>query len=226
MTPERKHRISTVLDRRQPDLTVIADEVHKGRNIAAIMRTCDAVGIDEMHSVQPVDGFRPFRGTALGTEKWVQVCLHDTAQLAIEQCRQQNMQLVATSLTDRAVDFRAVDYTRPTAIILGAENDGVSYDVLEEADVHVTIPMMGMVESFNVSVACAVILLEAQRQRAAAGLYDQPRLAETVRTTRFFQWAHPVIADYCNRKGLEYPPVDEQGEIIDPALWYHATREA
>ena len=75
MTPERFSKIQRVLSKRQPDLTVITDEVHKGRNLSAIVRTCDAVGITEFNSVIPGAGFRPYRGTTLGSDKWVNVHL-------------------------------------------------------------------------------------------------------------------------------------------------------
>ena len=84
--------------------------------------------------------------------------------------------------------------------------------------------MQGMVESLNVSVACAIILAEAQRQRQAAGLYDRCRLdAEEYRTT-LFRWCQPVLSKYCDENGFEYPPLDEEGDVLQPALWYRSVR--
>lgn len=224
MTPERFRRISRVLQQRQPDLTVITDEVHKGRNLAAIMRSCDAVGIDRMHCVVPVDGYRSYRGTSLGSDKWVQVQLHDDVEAPIGHLKAAGFQIVAADASGAAADYRSVDYTKPTALLLGSELKGVSDVARQSVDQLVSIPMMGMVESFNVSVAGAIILLEAQRQRTAAGMYDQQRLPESEFARRFFQWAHPQLAAYCDQRGLEYPAVREDGELADGSGWYQRVR--
>ncbi len=221
MTPERLEKIRAVLNRRQADLTVINDEVHKGRNLAAIMRTCDAVGIDHMHVVEPKDGYRSYRGTASGSNKWVEVSTYYSVTEAIAEAKTKGMKVVAAHLDDRAVDYRSIDYCEPTALLMGMERSGVSAEALALADETVVVPMMGMVESFNVSVAAAIILAEAQRQRDAAGMYQQCRLEAEHYKRRFFQWAHPQVASFCDEKSLSYPEVDMDGEIIDGPSWYH-----
>lgn len=225
MTPERYAKLRQVLDLRQPDLTVIADEVHMGRNLSAIMRTCDAVGVTGVHGVEPKRGFKAFRGTALGSHKWVEWTLHRDVAEPISQLQGQGFQVVAAHLSAEAVDFREVDYTRPTALLLGTEKYGVSDQALASVDRHITIPMMGMVESFNVSVACAIILAEAQRQRLAAGQYDKPRLDKQSYQRLLFRWAHPAVTRYCDDNNLAYPALDEEGEIVEPAEWYRYIRE-
>lgn len=226
MTPARYKRIMGVLQNRQPDLTVVADEVHKGRNLAAMVRTCDAVGVDTLYSVQPKAGYWPFKGTTLGSHKWVEVKLCKNLHEPLRQLKSEGYQLVSTALSSKAIDYREIDYTKPTALVLGSEDAGVSSEALDASDHLITIPMMGMVESFNVSVACAVILLEAQRQRLKKGMYGQRRLPDSTHARRFFEWAHPEIANYCKQKGLDYPPVrEEDGEIVEPALWYKQARQ-
>lgn len=225
MTPERFATIKRVLDQRQPDLTVITDEVHKGRNLSAIMRNCDAVGIDKMHCVIPQKGFRNFRGTDLGTHKWVDADVYDCVSQPVGKLQKQGFQVVAAHLSHTAVDYCKIDYTKPTALLLGTEKEGVSEQALDAADHHVVIPMMGMVESFNVSVACAVILVEAQRQRLEAGLYSKSRMDSELYKTRLFRWCQPIVTEFCDERGLAYPAIDEEGEIIEPANWYRDVRE-
>lgn len=225
MTPERFQTICKVLRQRQPDLTVITDEVHKARNLSAIVRTCDAVGIQEFHCVEPVKGYRGFRGTALGSHKWVDTILHTDVTSGIRHLKERGFKIVAAHLSPEAVDFRAVDYTVATALLMGTEKEGVSAAALELADEQVMIPMMGMVESLNVSSACAIILTEVQRQRQLAGLYDTLRLPEERYRTMLFQWCQPVVTKFCDERGLEYPPLDEQGDILNPAEWYRRVRE-
>lgn len=225
MTPERFRKIHQVLERRQPDLTVIADEVHKGRNIAAILRTCDAVGIDRIHCVRPEAGYRPYRGTALGTQKWVSISLFEHIEEPLTACKASGMQIVVTSVGAGAEDYWMPDYTRPTALVLGSERLGISCAAEQKADIKIRIPMVGMVESLNVSAACAIVLAEAQRQRRDAKMYDTCRLDRHTYQERFFQWAHPAVARYCDANALAYPEVGDDGEIVEPAAWYRKVRE-
>jgi len=124
--------------------------------------------------------------------------------------------LVAAHLSDTALDYRDIDYTQATALVLGTELFGVSDATLSYVDQQISIPMMGVSQSLNVSVACAIVLYEARQQRQAAGLYQQCRLDdETLRCQRF-EWLHPVLAEYCQRHGLDYPALDECGELAEP----------
>lgn len=226
MTPERYQRLRAVLDRRQPDLTVITDNVHKGRNLSAIVRTADAAGIAEMHAVIDDKDYKAFRGTAMGSHSWVAVRRHRDIAALITGLQGDGYQVLAAHLDADSVDYRQPDYTRPTAILLGAEKRGVSAEACALADAHITIPMMGMVQSYNVSVAAGIILSEAQYQREQQGLYDRPRLDEQTYRQTLFEWAHPQVRDFCRENGLEYPALREQdGEIAEPAQWYKRIRE-
>lgn len=225
MTPERKHRLESVLNARQPDLTVVADEVHKGRNMAAIVRTCDAVGVARLYSVVPEDGYNPYRGTALGANKWVDVKRCSNVLDPIGYLKAEGYQIVSTGLDARAKHYQDIDYTRPTALLMGNEKRGISDAARALTDHLVTIPMVGMVESLNVSVAAAIILNEAQNQRRKIGMYDQARLPPEEYRRLFFKWAHPKVAAYCEDRNLAYPPMRDDGEIIEPATWYESVRQ-
>lgn len=220
MTPERLAKLRGILDKRQPDLTVITDYVHKGRNLSAIVRTADAVGIGKVHSVIGDKDYRSFRGTALGSHRWVEVHRHRELPKPVSQLKSEGFQIVAAHLSSAAVDFHDVDYTRPTALLLGAEKVGVSEQGIALADVHVIVPMVGMVESFNVSVAAGIILSEARHQRQQAGCYDTQRLDQETYDRLFFEWAHPKVRDFCVRHQLEYPALRDDGEIEEPSKWY------
>ena len=225
MTPERFARLRATLDKRQPDLTVLTDYVHKGRNLSAIVRTADAVGIGDVHCVIGDQDYRAFRGTALGSHRYVQVHRYRELTEPLAQLKGQGFQVLAAHLSTTAIDYHAVDYTKPTALLLGAEKEGISDLASELADVHVTIPMVGMTESFNVSVAAAIILNEARHQRQQAGLYDSQRIAQSDYERLFFEWAHPKIRDFCRANHFDYPPLREDGEIIEPAAWYAEKRQ-
>ncbi|CAH0532304.1 tRNA (guanosine(18)-2'-O)-methyltransferase [Vibrio stylophorae] len=229
MTPERYQRIMQVLDCRQPDLTVCLEQVHKPQNISAVIRTADAVGVHQVHAIWPRGSkMRTLGHTSAGARNWVDVQTHHDTASAFAELKAQGMQIVATNLSDRAVDFRQVDYTRPTAIVVGQEKTGISDEALAMADQHIIIPMVGMVESLNVSVASALILYEAQRQRQLAGLYQTPaaQLDRQAIDRLLFERGHPVLAKVAKRKNLPYPSFDEQGEIIADAAWWQAMQSS
>ena len=215
MTPERQQKLRRVLDSRQPDLTVLLDDVHKPHNFSAILRSCDAVGVFEAHAVWGDPALRPNHLISGGTGKWVGIRTHPDIDTAVSALRAHGHQLVAAHPEGDAQDYRDIDYTRPTALMLGAELRGLGRRALECADARVCVPMVGMVESLNVSVAAATILFEAQRQRANADLYSASRLDRAVYDKTLFEWAHPAVARYCRRHKLPYPALDDDGEICE-----------
>ncbi len=213
MTPERFNRLKAVLQARQTDLTVVMDWVHKPHNFNAIIRSCDAVGVYETHYIPVEEGFRPLTNTAKGSQKYVIANKHDNFSKVADKLKGSGYQLLAAHLSTEAVDYRCIDYTKPTAIVMGAELEGVQTSTADSVDQHIIIPMVGMVESLNVSVACALILYEAQRQRAAAGLYEQQSLDEATYQKVLFEWCWPKIAKLCQKQGRSYPELDEFGEF-------------
>ena len=216
MTAERHARLDAVLARRQPDLTIYAENLHKPRNFSAMVRTCDAVGINEIHAYQDESGPRIHWNTPQGAEKWMRIKTHRDPRDACQHLKSNGFQLIAAHLGSATVDYREVDYTRPTAVVLGTELFGVSETTLSFVDEQIRIPMMGVTQSLNVSVACAVVLYEAQRQRERAGMYEACRLDEKTLAEQRFEWLHPVLADYCQRHQLDYPDLDEAGELAEP----------
>lgn len=213
MKDKRCEVIDRVLDRRQPDLTVLADRLHKPRNFSAIIRTCDAVGINEVHAVPGEEGLAIHWNTSQGAEKWMKVRPHENIASAAGFLHEKGFQLVAAHLSDEAKDYRDIDYTVPTALVVGTELFGVSEEALAHADLQVMIPMRGMTQSLNVSVACAIVLYEAQRQRDEKGMYDKSRLDDDVLAVQRFEWLHPVVARFCRERGLDYPELDDDGNI-------------
>lgn len=216
MTAERCARLDAVLARRQPDLTVFAENLHKPKNFSAMVRNCDAVGINEMHVLPGETELRKHWNTSQGAEKWMRIKTHESSQQACSWLKSTGFQLVAAHLSEAAIDYHDVDFTQPTALVLGTELFGVSDDTLSYVDQQISIPMMGVTQSLNVSVACAIVLYEAQRQRQAAGMYDSCRLDDATLARQRFEWLHPVLTAYCQRHGLEYPALDEAGELAEP----------
>ena len=215
MTSERFQKIKDVLNKRQPDLTVVMDNVHKPHNLAAIIRTCDAVGIGDIHGVSTNEQKVGVNlKSASGSNHWVNLHIHDSTSSFIRTLKKDDFSIYAANDSQAAVDYRVIDYTKPTAIILGAELDGISQDTLDGADGEIKVPMQGMVESLNVSVANAVVLFEAQRQRLRAGHYDTCRLENDVYEKLLFEFAYPEVAKVMRSKGEPYPELDHDGAIV------------
>ena len=190
------------------------DRVNKSHNFSAILRNCDAAGVLDVHVVPPEGGLDLHHATSAGTKKWIGVRRHPDIPTGVAHLEREGFQLVAAHPSPDAVDFREMDYTRPTAFVMGAELHGVSPEALKAAHTHVVVPMMGMVHSLNVSVATALLLFEAMRQREAAGMYAAPSLPPAVFRTRLFEWAYPTLARRLREEGRPYPDLDEDGQIV------------
>ena len=214
MTLRRYTRIRDVLIKRQYDLTILAEDVYKPHNLSAMLRSCDAVGIAKAHAINPTGGVPTYNETSASADKWVELQTHEALEPALSSLRSQNMKLYAAHLSSSALDYRALDYTEPTCILFGNERSGVSERAAEAADAHIIVPMLGMVESLNVSVATAVILFEAQRQRLAAGKYDVSQLGPQALNARLFELLYPRAAKELKNQGLPYPVIDE-AELAD-----------
>jgi tRNA (guanosine-2'-O-)-methyltransferase len=178
-TERRQARIRSVLARRQPDLTVVLENVHDPHNVSAILRSCDGVGVLRAHAVYsieepPLGAFA--RQTSASAAKWVEVERHQSLAACYERLRADGFSILVTSIGPDSRSLYDWDLREPVALVLGNEMRGVSTEAREMADGAIQIPMVGMVESLNVSVACAVCLYEAFRQRTVAGDYELPKL--------------------------------------------------
>jgi tRNA (guanosine-2'-O-)-methyltransferase len=219
MSPERYARIRHFLSLRQSNLTLCLEQLHKPHNVSAIVRSCDAVGVYEVHAVWD-EKPQIRKSTAMGSENWVYTREHLCIEDAVGHLKKQNMQVLVTNLSDNAVDFRDIDYTQPTAIVLGQEKYGATKEAVIAADQDIIIPMVGMVQSLNVSVAAALILYEAQRQRQLAGMYNTQQLTEQACQKILFEGGFPKLREICDRKGLPYPYIDNKGHIDADEQWW------
>ncbi|NNM04322.1 MAG: tRNA (guanosine(18)-2'-O)-methyltransferase TrmH [Gemmatimonadetes bacterium] len=214
MNPERFRRIRETLARRQPDLTVLMESVNKTHNFSAILRSCDAVGVLEAHGVMPEKGIDLHHHTSAGTTRWMGVRVHEDVRSAIGHLHGEGFTVVAAHPSDRTRDFRGIDLTRPIAFMVGAELFGLSEEGISLADETVMIPMAGMVRSLNVSVATALLLFEAFRQRDAKGMYEEARIPAGEFKRLLFEWSYPEIAQVLRKKGQPFPALSDQGEIL------------
>lgn len=190
-TQRRVDRFEAAIAKRQPSLTVVLEDVFDPHNASAVLRTCDAVGIREVHLVYvnqepPRKSFG--RSTSGSAAKWLDLHFHDSIEACYAHLRDRGFSILATALHDDSHELYSIDFTQPTALVFGNEKEGVSEAGLAGADGTVYIPMQGMVESLNISVSCAVSLYEAMRQRKNAGMYDEPQLSPELRDAMLVDW--------------------------------------
>ena len=217
LLPRRFERLKAVLDHRMADLTVLLEHVEKPHNLSAILRSCDAVGALEAHAVSLQGRPRTFNSTAQGSQKWVALNDHPNIETAIGTLKQQGFRVFGTHLGVDARDDRDCAFTGPPAFVLGAEKWGLSDRARDLMDEALFIPMRGMVQSLNVSVATATLLFEALRQRQAAGL--APSHGEGLEPDHYrqllFEWSYPDVARWCREQGRDYPELNAEGELTE-----------
>jgi len=215
--PRRFQRLKSVLNKRISDLTVLVENVEKPHNLSAIIRSCDAVGVLEAYAIFNKEKFLTFNSTAQGSQKWVQINQYKETTEAIKILKNKGFKLYGTNLSPKSIDYRECNFTKSTAFVLGAEKWGISEEASSLMDEHIHIPMRGMVESLNVSVAASSLLFEALRQRKVANLIPESGegMSKETYKTKLFEWAYPEVANWCKSEGKEYPSLNEKGEIID-----------
>ena len=179
MTPERREKLLKVLSKRQPDLTVVLENVFDPHNISAVMRTCDAIGIQEIYILNTRIPMHKKWGSRSSSSaaKWLTIHQYEDANACFAELRKHYSSILTTHLSSDAVSLHGIDFTKSTALVFGNEHSGVSDEIRALADGNFVIPQVGIIRSLNISVACAVTLYEAFRQKNAAGHYDRDDLS-------------------------------------------------
>ncbi len=191
MTPQRMEKLTAVLDKRQDDITIVLENVFDPHNISAVMRTCDAVGIQELFILNtkiPRHKKWGFKSSS-SAKKWLTVHQYENASACFSSLRKRYSSILTTHLSDDAVSLYQVDFTKSIALIFGNEHNGVSDEIRAMADGNFVIPQAGIIRSLNISVACAVSLYEAFRQKSLAGHYDHRKLDEAKYNELLNEWS-------------------------------------
>lgn len=180
MTPERYQRLTSVLNKRQPDITVVLENVFDPHNVSAVMRTCDAVGIQDIFILNnkiPPHKKWGYRSSSTAAE-WLTIHQFTNVDECFTELRKRYKKIYATHLSEDATMLHQLNLTESVALVFGNETFGVSEEITKLVDGTFIIPQVGIIKSLNISVACAVTLYEAFRQKQIAGHYEEPRLGE------------------------------------------------
>lgn len=191
MTPERHQRLEAVLAKRQNDLTVVLENVFDPHNISAVMRSCDAVGVQEVYVLNTKIPRHKKWGarSSSSAAKWLTVHQFEDAAACVAALRKGYDRILTTHLASDAVDLYRFDLTQKTALVFGNEHGGVSDEIRMLCDGNFAIPQVGMIRSLNISVACAVCLYEAFRQKQSAGHYDAQKLGAAEKDILWQAWS-------------------------------------
>jgi tRNA (guanosine-2'-O-)-methyltransferase len=186
----RLNKISEVVKSRQHSLRIVLENIHDPHNVSAILRTCDAVGVPKVSLLYNLEKFpRIGKKSSASARKWVDVEKFSSVNECYESLKREGYSIYTSSISIDAVDLYKLDFKKKIAIVFGNEHRGVSDDALNLADKKFKIPMYGMVQSLNVSVAAAIVLYEALRQRQKKGLYKQSELDQQQQDLLIEVWA-------------------------------------
>lgn len=190
MTPERSQKLLSVLSKRQANLTVVMENVQDPHNISAVMRTCDAVGIQDIYILNSkIPRHKKFGAkSSSSAAKWLTVHQFEDVSACFETLRQNYSTILTTHLSSDAISLHEIDFTKSIALVFGNEHAGVSDEVRALADGNFIIPQMGIIQSLNISVACAVTIYEALRQKTLAGHYTHSSLPKDRMETLMNEW--------------------------------------
>jgi len=188
-TKERTNKATQVLTHRQPDLRVALEEVTNTHNASAVVRTCDAAGIMYVDIISSSgEPFPVNRAVSTRAEKWLKFNYYSSTSECLKHLKDEGFTIAATHLSAEAAPYTSLDYTEPTVIVFGNESAGISEEALKLSDHVIKIPMVGMVQSLNLSVSVGIILYEAMKQRQEKGYYSNSRLSSDEFQSFLNQW--------------------------------------
>ena len=181
MTAERKERLTNVLQKRQPGLSVVLENVEDPHNISAVMRTLDSVGIQDLYVLNSKIPRHKKWGakSSSSAAKWLTIHQFENTTECFEELRKKYDKIYTTQLAQGSVSLYELDFTQNVALVFGNEHSGVSDELIRKADGNFIIPQVVIIKSLNISVACAVSVYEAFRQKLVAGHYNQQQLPES-----------------------------------------------
>jgi len=190
MTPERQARLLAVLNKRQQDITVVLENVFDPHNISAVMRTCDAIGIQEVYVLNTrIPPHKKWGSkSSSSAAKWLTIHQFTNTTECFTSLRKNYDTILTTHLSSDAVSLHDIDFTKRLALIFGNEHEGVSEEIRKLSDGNFIIPQVGIIKSLNISVACAVTLYEAFRQKNVAGHYDKRKLPQEISDALWERW--------------------------------------
>ena len=186
LTPARKALFDKVVRKRTNHFTVVTEDVYQLHNTSAVMRSCDVFGIQNIHVIEERNLKKIDREIAMGAQKWVTLNRYHSSEECIQNLREKGYQIVASSPHHDAGMLSDFDISKPSAIFFGTETNGLSEEIIDQADEFIKIPMAGFTESLNISVSAAIILQDITQKLRSSNLNWE--LTENEQNAIKFEW--------------------------------------
>jgi tRNA (guanosine-2'-O-)-methyltransferase len=194
LTENRRQRFQSVLSQRTKHFTVAIEDVYQLHNTSAVIRSCDVFGVQEVNIIEEINSKRIDREIAMGAQKWVDLKRYNTVKDCLKNLKQEGYQIVATSPHAEGCNLGAFDISKKSCFFFGRETEGLSQQVMDNADCFLKIPMVGFTESLNISVSAAIILQHVTSQLRQSDL--NWHLSEAELIEKRFDWVKKTIKDY------------------------------
>ena len=193
LTENRMKRFETVLDQRTNHFTVAVEDVFQMHNTSAVMRSCEVFGVQNLHVIEEKYAKTIDRQIAMGAQKWVDITSYDNSKNCIASLKEKGYQIIAT--TPHANDnlIHEFDITKPAALFFGTEKEGLSQEIIDQADDYLKIPMVGFTESLNISVSAAITLQNLTNRLRLSSI--EWELSEDEKLEKRIDWAKKTIKD-------------------------------
>lgn len=196
LSENRKQRFLDVLSKRTKHFTIAVEDVFQMHNTSAVMRSCEVFGIQELNIVEQKFGKSIDKQIAMGAQKWVDIIEHPSSQACIDNLRAKGYQIIATTPHNDSCTIENFDISKPSALFFGTEKEGLSDEVMQQADGYLKIPMVGFTESLNISVSAAIIIQDITN-RLRNSTIDW-KLSEEEIFEKRIDWARKTIKDIKN----------------------------
>ena len=198
VTEKRWDRFYSIVQQRTRYITIVLEDVFQGHNSAAVLRSCDCFGIQDVHFIENRNEFKPNEEVSMGASQWLSIYRYkekdiNNTEICYQTLREKGYRIVATSPHAQSVSIQELSIDKPLALVFGAEKEGLSEYALNNADEWVYIPMYGFTESFNISVSAALCMYELNRRLRKTNLTYQ--LSEQEKQEILLQWLKNSIKD-------------------------------
>ncbi len=206
ITEERKERFIEVLQYRSKHFTVAVEDVFQLHNTSAVMRSCEVFGVQELNVIEQRFGKRIDKQIAMGAQKWVDIIRHQDSLSCMDSLREKGYQIIATTPHNDSTFLEDFDISKRSAIFFGTEKEGLSAEVIQNADGFLKIPMVGFTESLNISVSAAIIIQNLMQRLRASDI--NWKLTENEILEKRLDWTRKSIKDidFIERRFFEDNP--------------------
>ncbi|NHN24874.1 RNA methyltransferase [Flavobacterium jejuense] len=193
ISENRKQRFIDILTNRTKHFTIAVEDVYQMHNTSAVMRSCEVFGIQELNIIEQKYSKTIDKQIALGAEKWVDINEFSSNKSCIDTLRKKGYQIIATTPHNESCFLHEFDISKPTALFFGTEKEGLSEDVMNNADGYLKIPMVGFTESLNISVSAAIIIQDLTNRLRNSDVKWQ--LSEAEMIEKRLDWTRKTIKD-------------------------------